>query len=242
MGPGDADVRRPSWTYTRTGAGRLLGGLVAVEIGLIVVYVCTRLVVPSWGVLGSLFNVGLDQSLPSWFSAVQLAALGGAFLLAASANQADSGLPTALLVVMAALGLFLSADEGAGIHERITTAMSDADLDWLLFEGGHGGWVAVYAVLGVLAAVVAFRWLRLLWSTVRREAVLGAIGLAVYLTGAVVVEVLGYETESGATGALDVARIAVEELMEMAGASLLLYAALLLALHVGSTASTANAA
>ena len=240
MGPGDADVRRPSWTYTPTGAVHLLGGLLAVEVVLIVVYVCTRLVVPSWGVLGSLFNVGLDQSLPSWFSTVQLAALGGVFVLAAVANQPGSGVPTGLLLVLAAVGCFLSADEGAGIHERITTAMSDAELDWLLFEGGHGGWVVVYAVLGALAAVVAFRWLRVLWSTVRREAVLGAIGLAVYLTGAVGVEVLGYETESGPTGTLDVARIAAEELMEMAGASLLLYAALLLALHDGSSRSPAR--
>ena len=83
----------PSWSYTESSAARLLRVLLAVELLLVGVYLLTQLVVPTWGVVGSLFNLGEDQSVPSWFSATQLAAVAAAFLLATIGRDVAHRLP-----------------------------------------------------------------------------------------------------------------------------------------------------
>ena len=237
---GESPARRlpsaegPSWSYTERGARRLLIALVVIELSLMAVYLFTQLVIPSWGLLGSLFNVGLDQSVPSWFSTIQLAAVGATFLLAAHSNHSAIRLPAWLLVAAAVIGFYLSADEGAGIHERVTSAVDDADLNWMLFKDNHGGWIAVYAIAVVLAVALASKWLRLLWSECRYEAVIGLVGVVIYLVGGAVLEAVGYVVDPERGTVLETTLTAIEEFMEMAGVSIVLYAALLLALRVGT--------
>jgi len=224
----------PTWSYSEQGAKRFLVVLVGIELLLTAVYVFTQLVVPSWGFLGGVFNLGDDLSIPSWFSSTQLAALGATFLLAIHSRHSLSRVPVRLLALFALGAFYLSVDEGAGIHERVTRATSEADLTWLQFRGNHGGWIAIYAVLALVVILFAARLLRLLWSQHRHEASIAVIGMGMYLAGGVAIEIVGYEIAAGEQTAVDTVLVGAEELLEMAGVSVVLYAALLLALRVAA--------
>jgi len=80
----------------------------------------------------------------------------------------------------------------------------------------------------------AARLLRLLWSQHRHEASIAVIGMGMYLAGGVAIEIVGYEIAAGEQTAVDTVLVGAEELLEMAGVSVVLYAALLLALRVAA--------
>jgi len=94
-------------------------------------------------------------ALTTWFATVQLFAIGVVFLLAARANRERAGSQRAGLFLAGLVFAFLSADEGGGIHERITLIMEERGLDTLLFPGNHGGWIAVYVVAGSIFVLAA---------------------------------------------------------------------------------------
>lgn len=220
--------------YSERDARAVAAWLITAELTLAAAYLLTAAVLPNvgWGPVALLFDIGRDLSIPSWFSSMQLFMVALVLLFAARNRHTSCPLTSRSLVVAAAAFAFLSADEGAGIHEQVTRVVRAAGLTGLLFRGSHGGWIAVYGVVVVLAAILAWRWLAVLWTCFRRETSIAAAGAVTYLTGAVGVEVLGYQFASGDESRVDAVRDALEELLEMAGVTLLLYAALLLALSV----------
>lgn len=229
--------------YNRKDANTLLGWLLASEAVLATIYLITAGVAPDvrWGPIGIWFDVDRDFSIPSWFSTVQLFLVGLVLLLTARNNRRRDDLPTLLLVSAGLVFVLLSADEGAGIHERITSVMASWGFTALLFRGDHGGWIGIYVAIAVILALMARRWLLVLWRDFRHESTIALLGATLYVTGAVVIEIVGYQFATGTEEFLDVVRNAAEELLEMSGVSVLLYATLLLGLRVKTSTSAATA-
>ena len=157
-----------------------------------------------------------DHSLPTWFSASVL--LGAAVLALAASTGA--GWRRRLWWVLSAFLLVMSADEVVQAHQQLGDRIHDAyDTHGLLyFAFGLPGAVIV------VAAVVAFAPLvRRLEPTTRRVFVAGA---AVYVLGALLIEAVnGAVSDSiGQSNNWYVLGTNVEELCEMVGACLVVYA------------------
>jgi hypothetical protein len=223
---------------TRHGAARLLFALFGAELLLVALHGTVRALdrVVAWGPLNTLLDLDREQSLGTWFSAAQLLAIAVIFAVAAR-----GGPPAALsraLWLMAAGFAFLAADEGLQIHETLTAR--GADVPWLqavAFRGGHGTWIAVYAAVGLALLALTLPALREVWRGYRAEAAFVALGVAVMGAGAVGMEAVSYVLlRDGSRAMLYTMEVAVEEGLEMAGASIILYGALLLALRRRATA------
>jgi hypothetical protein len=224
---------RISFQYRSQTAAKLLVGLIGLEVFLAVahIYIFVGPGVP-WDIVRFLLDLDSEVALTTWFATVQLFAIGAVLLLAAWANEEET---THSLSPVLALGgllfVFLSADEGAGIHERLTPIIEDRGLDALLFPGNHGGWISVYAVGGSILLLTAGLYLRRplqqIWQRFPRETLIVVGGFVAIVLGAVGFEIMSYfvlRVESMAD--LYQLEVAIEEFLEMAGASGILYASL----------------
>ena len=210
-------------------ARRVLWGAIGIELLLVAAYLVLFVFdLLSLGPIALLFELDSDYALPVWFSTIQLFVVGSLLLMMAATNQRPDQLSTAFLTVVGLGFLFLSADEAAAIHERITLLMKKLGADALLIRG-HGGWISVYVLVGIAGAVAVRKHLWRAWTQFPRESRIAALGAGVYVGGGIGVEVLSYLFLRD-----DVARIfyrlgvAAEEFLEMSGISLILYAVLLL--------------
>jgi len=204
----------------------LLGLLIAFEVVLVVAYLVPSLSSPTYTSL-AMFDLDAEVSIPTWFSAVQLFAIAIACLALADLawwrGESQAWLP----LLAAATFCFLSADEAAAIHEKITKHTSH--IDWVpRFGGAYGAWVFVYVPIVVLGIAVVFRPLMAWWRRYPGPARWIVAGAAVFLGGAVGLEVAGYITQVGLwSKPLHRLQIAAEEFLEMMGASLMLFGVLL---------------
>lgn len=219
-------------------ARKLLVFLLGLELALVALYVLIQasgLGMPK-GTVRALFDLSGDLSIPAWFSSVQLFVVGGVLLVASRNNRREQHLPSWFLVAGSLVFFFLSVDEGAAIHERITGAARSWELNWLLFKGGQGAWIAVYASIAVLVALSSARYFGMAWRHFRRETLIGFYGAAMLVIGAVGFEIISYLfLRSGSTPRLYKAEVVCEEFLEMSGVSVILYAALLLAITISSS-------
>jgi hypothetical protein len=165
-------------------------------------------------VLQSWFDLDREQSLPTWFSSVQLLAVG--ILLARVAKTDAESSIRRMAGIVAVAFVFFSIDEVATIHESITGILER--FSWVpRFAAEHGIWIFVYAGLSVAASpFVLPGW----WKMLRRTPLhaLGlAAGAATFLLGGVGVEVARYFGRGG---------VVMEEALEMAGVALMLVTSL----------------
>ena len=106
--------------------------------------------------------------------------------------------------------------------------MGQRYVDWLPSYGAHN-FLFVMLAIAVLLTICQLLAddLILLWTTHRRSAILATVGIAIALTGGMGVETLGYKLFQGHTESIWYkVEVAVEEFMEMLGASLVLVSAL----------------
>ncbi len=215
---------RPAVTLSPNGLPLLLG---AVALLLVVLYGASKLVTDCSLCPEIEVFVHLDgeANLPSWFSStlwLVAAALAGA--VAASRAAGPTGLGRSWWG-LAALCAFLSLDEAAMVHERFGNrlggAVSAGDVlyyNWLLYG------IAAVAVAGLV-------FLPFLRALPRGTACRILLAGAVFLSGAIGVEMLGGASRAGAIDLIQ-GRLAwglelmVEEFLEMAGIILLIHALL----------------
>ncbi len=171
-----------------------------------------------------LFNLDSDTSLAAWFSSMQLLLVGVAFWLAA--RQSPAGYPLKWPFRLASLVFVLvSADEGIAIHERLTfQAKNLPGAQRFLFGDGHGAWIWLYLAAGLVLAAVGLRYVWFLWRYHRMELFFMLLGAGATGLGAVGLELIGYSIPAG--DSIYFVEVIFEELLEMWGGSLLLYAAL----------------
>jgi len=217
------------------GAGKLLLVLVGFESALVIAYVLTRAWLES-AELSRLFDLDGEGNIPAWFSSVQLFAIAVAFGWAAmNPRHVRSGWSGFLVMCGGGFGL-LSVDEAAGIHEQVNRVLKRVEW-WPHFPSGRGFWIFAYGGAGVGMLALTWRWVGRFFREHSAHAIAIATGMAVLLGGAFGVETIGYEWV-GLDGPerWQIAQVAVEEFMEMLGASLVLVAVLRFAAQTESGA------
>lgn len=208
-------------------ARTLFFGLLAIELLLLAAYLTLHVLGAGFeaGPLRPWLDLGDDTSLPAWFSSVQLFLVGVVLLVAALNNGRPHVVRPSFLAAAGLVFVFLSADEGARIHEKITEVARAGRVDWLLIRGAYGAWIMVYLAAGALLLAAGRRSLLALWRHLHPEMQVAVAGALVFVTGGIGVELIGFYLAPGSTP-YKVAT-AVEEFLEMAGVSVMLYAALL---------------
>lgn len=221
--------------YTPRQAATVLAASVVAAFVFAVSYLVLHVALAevSVGPARPLSDLDAEISLAAWFSSIQLFVIGAVLFLAASQNHQPDRLSSGLLR-FASLGfIFLSVDEAAAIHEKITMAARSAGLGAVMIKGLHGAWIWLYAVIALLILGIAARPIRRLWIHYPREVRIGILGAAVFAAGAIGLEIISYiylrDGAAGTTSAIYKVEVAAEEFLEMAGASIILYGSLLLA-------------
>jgi hypothetical protein len=170
------------------------------------------------------FNVDSEWNLPTWYSSVALLLTAGLFAVCAAAARRQSTEYVAYWRALSLIFLLLSLDEFGGFHEGIRSAMFAT----LLPEAIARSWLPFGLALVVIVGLI---YLRFLLALPRRTALLFTGAGALYLiVGALGMEAvswfLGYHTVQ-ATRDLTYNLLATgEELAEMLGVALLIYAIL----------------
>lgn len=166
--------------------------------------------------LRELFDLDLEVSIPTWYAQTQLLAAGviaAILMLNHHARKDSSGARNWLLVAL--LCLFLSIDEGSGVHEQLIGIIRDQRL----IGSSVNPWI-IYATIILLIVGVIF--VRFFLGLPRRTKFLLAMAATIFVSGAFMVDMIsgGYVEN---TGLHKLFFIPLEEGLELAGASLLVY-------------------
>ena len=214
--------------------GRIFLTAVACELILVALYWLDILTGGTFQLLHALFDLDSEGNIPAWFSSSQLFAVAITFFSCARRKGTDRRPSRAFFVLAGIASLYVSSDETAQIHERVTAIIGARYIDWVppLAAQNFFFVMVLVAVLVSVGQMLADDILKL-WIHYPRVLVLMILGVSIGLTGGMVVETLGYKF-------LDSNRIwyrvevTAEEFMEMLGASLILLAALQLRRRIRS--------
>ena len=215
-------------------AKRLLLSLIVFEIILAALYLFDALYLKesSW-TIHSLFNMDAESTIPAWFSSIQLFIVGLFLMFACDKKENENAISVTLVRTVGVGFVFLSADEAAELHEKISFVAAEI-MSWLpmFTEKGHGTWIVLYIVAGVIAALLMYRSIMNAWKYFRNEMVFVVIGACFFVLGAIGIESIHfiYKLDIG-NNYYTLYRITVliEEFMEMAGVSIMLYGVVLYA-------------
>ncbi len=167
-------------------------------------------------------RIGLDKenSLPAWYSSILLFFNAGALCLIAIVARTRKDADAFYWAVLAWVFLFLSADEVASLHERLSEPVFYAlDPSNVFFFA----WVIPYSIAVIALALFLSRFLlRLPW---RSLVLFGASG-TLYLGGAIGLDMVGgaVAAETGAHADLYVISMVAEETLEITGLGLFFFA------------------
>ncbi len=220
----------------------------ALVLGIIAVYLALQSLISEYwleNVLSSeidgimislldLFSVNLEASIPTWYATILLfvSAVLLALITAVKHKQKD---PYARYWLgLSIIFLYLSIDEGAAIHEIFSDPLGAAlhTTGYLTFP-----WLIVFVPLVILFALVYVRFLLHLPARIRNTVILAAL---LYVGGAVVVEAVSANRwyVDGGVSFPYLAIATVEELCEMLGVVVFIYALLSYLREGGYTAVT----
>lgn len=173
-----------------------------------------------------LFDLDEERSIPTYFSAVLLALAAALLAVIGRLARARRERYAWHWLGLAAIFVLLSIDESISLHERVMWTMQR------LFQPTgflYFGWVVP---VGIAAAIVGIAYLRFLVRLPRRTRWLVMSSACVYLAGVLGVEMLGasyawhHGVGMGKTNVSYTIITGVEEMLEMSGAILFVYALL----------------
>ena len=222
--------------FTEKHIKRLLLGLIASEVVLVLIYLASRLLGSPFTIFFETFNLDGEANVPAWFSSIQLFVIGIVFWLQSPRVPKSGVLAPAFLLLLGAGFIFLSLDEAAEIHETISQIIRV--IDWVpRFKHDFGSWILLYLLIPLIIFLITFRQFKAMWDVYRRQTFIMATGVGVFLLSAVGLEIISYQfLRDGTHVLLYVGEVAVEEFLEMFGASLILYGVLSFS-HTVSTSS-----
>ncbi len=169
-----------------------------------------------------LVNVSYEESLPAWYSSLMLFAAALVIALIARAKRANRDRYVVHWIGLAILFGYLSLDEAAAIHELFTEPLQTA------FNTGGVLYFAWVIVGAPFVLVVGLLYLRFLLHLPPRTRLLMVLAGALYVSGALVVDAISaslWAVDEG-TSLTYWAVGTVEELLEMLGVVVLIYALL----------------
>jgi hypothetical protein len=178
---------------------------------------------PAFSVLLRQFSTDIEGNVPTWSNAALM--LVAALLAWGVSIQARlaAGPWRRHWAVLAAAFAYLSLDEATGLHERTIPYVADVVGTGDLTNAGWG------LVAGPITAVLALIYIPFLRGMPARTGRLLVAAGAIYLSGALGMEVVGalsLDVEELGDGFAYVLASTVEELLEMLGVTVLLYAVL----------------
>jgi hypothetical protein len=188
--------------------------------------------------LFDLFDLNMEANLPSWYSSMQLLLVAVVLLSLASPLFRDHPGVARLRRLWVVLGMgfvYLSADEGGAIHERLSQLMaasggrsSSSPLTALLHAAGinraprgAGLWILLYVAIGIVVVALLVPMIGPALRTFRGPTLLFVAGFAVMLAGGVVVEGIGDILHFVRSAHL--LEVGIEEMLEMGGVTVMLY-------------------
>ncbi len=172
--------------------------------------------------LAEYFDLDIEGNIPTLYSAVSVLACSGLLALIARINWDRPDGKRYYWLGLSILFLFLAVDEGAAIHEELSDFLEQyMDARGPLFFL----WVIPY---GIATLVLAFVYLRFLWSlpsATRKRFILAALlfiggALGFEMLSAIAADRSGYDTVAYS------ALYTIEETLEMVGIVVFLYALL----------------
>lgn len=225
----------------RVSVGRIVGALLAGMFLLAALSVAGQLYktfsdTPIRGLfsLVQLFDVKKEESIPTWYSEVLLLLCSALLAVIFLAIRREGGRRAGYWLGLSAVFLFLSADEGSSIHEKmgqlgkfILAAVGIDQSGFLTYA-----WVVPGAALVLVLALV---YLGFFFGLPTKYRLLFLAAGIVYVGGALVLESIsafyvslygGQQTMTGGQRATVVAITTAEESTEMLGAILFIYALL----------------
>lgn len=215
-------------TVRLTPVPRVLGGGLVVAIAgllglhLIALYIQVALdaqAIEGAGIFVNLFYIRNELSIPAWFSSLMMFLAGVSVALLGLLLGRHRPRVRLRWLVLAAVLVFLSADEMASIHEYLSAPLQRSlDLPGFLYYA----WVIPYAVLALGVALVAVKLLATLPPRVRWRIVVAGV---IFVAGALGIETMGGAV-AGAGGRESMPYrilITFEELAELCGMALFLH-------------------
>lgn len=210
-------------------AARALRSLIVIEGLFVIVYAIDALLREKFCLLHSLFDLDGEANVPTWFSSCQLLLIGVILFLLSFIPYKAERPSRPFLFVLGICFLLLSLDETAQLHERITQRVGRRYIDWLPeFVRRRAPLTVSLLAVAVFILWLAFRDLSAIWRWSPRLSLLAMAGVCISILGGVVLEAVGYKFLQYGTPLYKV-EVAIEEFMEMLGASLILYFTILLA-------------
>ncbi|WP_243372007.1 hypothetical protein [Geotalea sp. SG265] len=219
--------------YTTREAVNILKTLILCETAIVSIYLLSYLLGRPSFTIHALFDLDGEACIPAWFSSMQLFMTGALLWLASRSCRREK--PSPLFLKLASAGfIYISADEAAMIHERVGTVLKS--LPHVPSIHGHGAWIPFYVIAGLFFVLVMGRHFYFLWRDFRRELIWVLGGMAVFLFGALGMEVIGDLLRSGSledASRFYVLEVAIEEFCEMSGMSVVFHGVMrfLLQLH-----------
>lgn len=168
----------------------------------------------------AMWNLDEENNVPTWFASMVLALVGFALAFVGMMKYQERDRHWWQWFAIALIPLFLSLDDMAQLHEALSRPLSD--------EYGFGGlfhWAWLVVALPVVA-VLTVLFLPFLIRLPARTAVLLLAGAGITFSGGVVLEMFeGWRVDaSGQGGLLLFSMVTVQEVAEMIGSIIALYA------------------
>ena len=167
-----------------------------------------------------MWNLDEENNVPTWFASMLLALVGFGFAFVGLMKYQERDRHYRQWFAIALIPLFLSLDDMAQLHEALSSPLSD--------EYGFGGllrwaWIVVAIPVVLVLTVLFVPFLRRLPG---RTMALLLLGAGVTFSGGVILEMFeGWRVDSsGHGGLLLFSMVTVQEMMEMIGSIIALYA------------------
>jgi len=185
-----------------------------------------------------LFDLDRESNVPTWYASAALL-LAGLLVAGVAGEKRRAADPFARhWTGLAAILVYLSCDEGAALHEHLILPIQQG-------LGLDGVFYFAWVVVGIpVAGLVAIAYARFLRSLPRPTARLIALAGALYVAGAIGLEMVGawwWDRHGGGDRFAYALITAVEETLEMAGVVVFIHAIAAYAAGPGGDAAAAEA-